>query len=113
MVVPASPLSDLRGKLTRRREIREELTMRRAERWVEPVACVRAGGARQRLRGRAARPSLPIDDPNEQFNRGVLAVNQAVLDPVANVVKAVTPGPILDRLRRSGRQPQGAAHFRE
>jgi phospholipid-binding lipoprotein MlaA len=43
--------------------------------------------------------SLPIDDPNEQFNRRVLAVNQAVLDPVANVVKAATPPPVLDRLR--------------
>ena len=44
-------------------------------------------------------PSLPIDDPNEQFNRRVLAVNQAVLDPVANVVKAATPPAVLDRLR--------------
>jgi phospholipid-binding lipoprotein MlaA len=43
--------------------------------------------------------SLPIDDPNEQFNRKILAVNQAVLDPVANVVKAVTPAPVLNRLR--------------
>ena len=43
--------------------------------------------------------SLPIDDPNEQFNRRILAANQAVLDPVANVVKAATPPPVLDRLR--------------
>jgi len=43
-------------------------------------------------------PSLPIDDPNEQFNRRVLAANQAVLDPVANVVKAATPPPVLNRL---------------
>jgi phospholipid-binding lipoprotein MlaA len=42
--------------------------------------------------------SLPIDDPNEQFNRGVLRVNQAVLDPASNVVKQV-PGPIRDRLQ--------------
>jgi phospholipid-binding lipoprotein MlaA len=41
--------------------------------------------------------SLPIDDPNEQFNRGVLRVNQTLLDPAANVVKQV-PGPIRDRL---------------
>ena len=41
--------------------------------------------------------SLPINDPNEQFNRGVLRVNQAVLDPASNVVKQV-PGPIRDRL---------------
>ncbi len=44
-------------------------------------------------------PSLPIDDPNEQFNRRILAVNQVVLDPVANVVKAATPPPVLNRLR--------------
>ncbi len=44
-------------------------------------------------------PSLPIDDPNEQFNRRILAVNQALLDPVSNVVKAVTPAPVLNRLR--------------
>ena len=44
-------------------------------------------------------PSLPIDDPNEQTNRRVLAVNQALLDPVSNVVKAVTPAPVFNRLR--------------
>jgi phospholipid-binding lipoprotein MlaA len=43
-------------------------------------------------------PSLPIDDPNEQFNRRILAVNQALLDPVANVVKAATPPLVLNRL---------------
>jgi phospholipid-binding lipoprotein MlaA len=43
-------------------------------------------------------PSLPIDDPNEQFNRRILAVNQTVLDPVANVVKAL-PAPVLNRAR--------------
>jgi phospholipid-binding lipoprotein MlaA len=42
--------------------------------------------------------SLPIDDPNEQFNRGVLRVNQVVLDPVANVVKAA-PAPVTNRIR--------------
>ncbi len=42
--------------------------------------------------------SLPIDDPNEQFNRGVFAVNQAVLRPPADVIKAVTPGQIHNRL---------------
>ena len=41
--------------------------------------------------------SLPIDDPNEQFNRKVLQVNQTVLDPASNVVKQV-PGSIRDRL---------------
>ncbi len=43
-------------------------------------------------------PSLPIDDPNEQFNRGILRANQVVLDPVANVVKTL-PAPVLNRVR--------------
>ncbi len=43
--------------------------------------------------------SLPIDDPNEQTNRRILTVNQALLDPVSNVVKAVTPDPVRNRLR--------------
>ncbi len=42
--------------------------------------------------------SLPINDPNEQTNRTILTVNQAVLHPVAQVVKAATPGPVHDRL---------------
>ena len=42
--------------------------------------------------------SLPINDPNEQTNRQILMANQAVLRPVAKVVKAVTPGPVHDRL---------------
>jgi phospholipid-binding lipoprotein MlaA len=41
--------------------------------------------------------SLPIDDPNEKWNRGVFAVNQAVLGPPAQLVKAL-PGPVRDRL---------------
>lgn len=41
--------------------------------------------------------SLPIDDPNEQFNRKVLRLNQVILDPPATVVKAV-PGALRDRL---------------
>ena len=43
-------------------------------------------------------PSLPIDDPNEAFNRKVFAVNQAVLHPPATAVKAL-PSPVFDRLR--------------
>ena len=42
--------------------------------------------------------SLPVSDPNEQTNRQILAANQAVLSPVAEVVKAATPGPVHDRL---------------
>ena len=41
--------------------------------------------------------SLPINDPNEQFNRGVLRLNQVVLDPPATVIKSV-PGAIRNRL---------------
>jgi phospholipid-binding lipoprotein MlaA len=73
--------------------------MRGAERWVTgPIAW----GLAALVSGCAGVPrdaSLPIDDPNEQFNRHILAANQVVLDPVANVVKAVTPGPVLNRLR--------------
>ena len=43
--------------------------------------------------------SLPINDPNEQTNRRILAINQAVLHPPAQVVKAIVPGPVHDRLR--------------
>jgi phospholipid-binding lipoprotein MlaA len=70
--------------------------MRRAERW---VAWLTAGLVMALLSACAGVPrdaSLPIDDPNEQFNRGVLHVNQAVLDPAASVVKQV-PGQIRDR----------------
>jgi len=42
--------------------------------------------------------SLPINDPNEQQNRAALEVNQATLHPLSVAVKAVTPGPIHDRL---------------
>src|SRR5271154_5978661 len=42
--------------------------------------------------------TLPIDDPNEQFNRSIFAANQAILHPAAVVVKAL-PTPVIDRLR--------------
>ena len=41
--------------------------------------------------------SLPINDPNEQSNRHLMAANQALLGPVARVVKAL-PGPVHDRV---------------
>jgi phospholipid-binding lipoprotein MlaA len=72
--------------------------MRRAERWITfPIAA----GLAALVSACAGVPhdaSLPIDDPNEQFNRGVLRANQVVLDPAANVVKQV-PGPILHRFQ--------------
>src|SRR5215471_12985114 len=43
--------------------------------------------------------SLPVQDPNEQANRQMLAMNQEVLRPVAGVVKTVVPRPVHDRLR--------------
>ena len=43
--------------------------------------------------------SLPINDPYEQTNRRILDANQAVLRPVAQVVKAVVPTPLQNRLR--------------
>ncbi len=41
--------------------------------------------------------SLPINDPNEQSNRHLMAANQALLGPAARVVKAL-PGPVHDRV---------------
>jgi phospholipid-binding lipoprotein MlaA len=71
--------------------------MRGGERWVAWVAASALAGLVSACAGAPRDASLPIDDPNEQFNRGVLRLNQVVLDPAANVVKTV-PGPIRDRL---------------
>ena len=43
--------------------------------------------------------SLPINDPNEEMNRHVMAANQEVLRPASEVVKTAIPGPVHDRLR--------------
>ncbi len=71
--------------------------MRGGERWVAWMAASALAGLVSACAGAPRDASLPINDPNEQFNRGVLRLNQVVLDPAANVVKAV-PGPIRDRL---------------
>jgi phospholipid-binding lipoprotein MlaA len=42
--------------------------------------------------------SLPINDPNEEMNRHVMAANQVVLRPAAEAIKTVLPGPLHDRL---------------
>jgi phospholipid-binding lipoprotein MlaA len=42
--------------------------------------------------------SMPVNDPNEDWNRRVMAVNQETLRPVSQVVKATIPGPVHDRL---------------
>ena len=72
--------------------------MRRAKPWVARSLACALPIIVSACAGVPRDASLPIDDPNEQFNRGVLRVNQAVLDPAANVVKAV-PGPIRDRFQ--------------
>ena len=42
--------------------------------------------------------ALPLQDPNEQANRKMLAMNQEVLRPVAEAVQTVVPRPVHDRL---------------
>jgi phospholipid-binding lipoprotein MlaA len=70
-----------------------------AERWAAGPIALGLAALLSACAGVPRDPSLPIDDPWEQTNRGVLRANQVVLDPVANVVKAATPGPVLNRLR--------------
>ena len=72
--------------------------MRRAERWIGGLSAAGLAALVSACAGVPRDASLPIDDPNEQFNRGVLRGNQVVLDPVANVVKAA-PAPVLNRVR--------------
>ena len=73
--------------------------MRSAERWSEvrsPAGWRRSSApARASRATRRCRSTTPTSNSTAQ----ILAVNQAVLDPVANVVKAATPPPVLDRLR--------------
>ena len=68
------------------------------EGWVARIAAAALAGLVSACAGAPRDASLPIDDPNEQFNRGVLRANQVVLDPAANVVKRV-PSPILNRFQ--------------
>ena len=72
--------------------------MRRAERWVVGPIAWGLAALVSACAGAPRDPSLPIDDPWEQTNRGVLRANQVVLDPVANVVKTL-PGPVLNRVQ--------------
>ncbi len=72
--------------------------MRRAQGWVKwaiawvlpLLLCACAGLPRD--------ASLPINDPNEDMNRHVMAANQEILRPVSEVLKAAIPGPVHDRL---------------
>jgi phospholipid-binding lipoprotein MlaA len=71
--------------------------MRGGEGWVGWMAAAALAGLVSACAGVPHDASLPIDDPNEQFNRKILQVNQTLLDPPSNVVKQV-PGQIRDRL---------------
>src|SRR5271167_271121 len=77
---------------------RNRQRMRGVERWIGRLSALGLTGLLSACAGVPHDASLPIDDPNEQFNRGVLHVNQVVLDPAATVVKSV-PGEIRDRLQ--------------
>jgi phospholipid-binding lipoprotein MlaA len=71
--------------------------MRGGEGWLGWMAAAALAGLVSACAGVPHDASLPIDDPNEQFNRKILQVNQTLLDPPSNVVKQV-PGQIRDRL---------------
>ena len=72
--------------------------MRGAERWTKWLSAASLAALVSACAGAPHDASLPITDPNEQFNRGVLHVNQVVLDPPATVIKSV-PGVIRDRFQ--------------
>ena len=72
--------------------------MRGVERWTKWLSAASLAALVSACAGVPHDASLPIYDPNEQFNRGVLHVNQVVLDPPATVVKSV-PGVIRDRFQ--------------
>ncbi len=55
--------------------------MHGVERWIGRLSALGLAGLVSACAGVPHDASLPIDDPNEQFNRGVLRVNQVVLDP--------------------------------
>jgi phospholipid-binding lipoprotein MlaA len=72
--------------------------MRGVERWTKCLSAASLAALVSACAGAPRDASLPIVDPNEQFNRGVLHLNQVVLDPPATVVKSV-PGQIRDRFQ--------------
>src|SRR5262249_32948025 len=43
--------------------------------------------------------SMPVNDPNEDMNRHVMAANQDMLRPASEFVKTAIPGPVHDRVR--------------
>ncbi len=72
--------------------------MRGVERWIGWLGAVGLAGLVSACAGAPHDVAMPINDPNEQFNRGVLHLNQVVLDPPATVVKSV-PGMIRNRFQ--------------
>ena len=72
--------------------------MRGVESWVGRLSALGLAGLVSACAGAPHDASLPIYDPNEPFNRGVLHLNQVVLDTPATVVKSV-PGVFRDRLQ--------------
>ena len=72
--------------------------MRGVERWTKWLSAASLAALVSACAGVPHDASLPIVDPNEQFNRGVLHLNQVVLDPPATIVKSM-PGIIRDRFQ--------------
>ena len=72
--------------------------MHRVGRWIGWLSAASLAGLVSACAGIPRDASMPIDDPHEQLNRGVLHLNQVVLDPPATVVKSV-PGIIRDRFQ--------------
>jgi phospholipid-binding lipoprotein MlaA len=72
--------------------------MRRAESWFLWLTVATLPAMLTACAGVPHDTSLPIDDPNETFNRKVFAFNAAVLHPPATLIKAL-PAPVFDRMR--------------
>ncbi len=73
--------------------------MRRAKPWVAlTVACL-SPAILSACAGMQRDASLPVNDPNEQTNRQIFGLNQALLRPPATAIKTAVPGPVLNRLR--------------
>jgi phospholipid-binding lipoprotein MlaA len=70
--------------------------MHRAEPWAMGLAALGLAALLTACASAPRDPSMPINDPNEDFNRKVFALNQAALHPPATVIKSLPP-PVSDR----------------